>query len=54
MSQVAALPIMLPPLGLQNQFADFVALADKSKLTIQKLLENLMELRDSLMQEYFG
>ena len=54
MGQVAALPIMLPPLALQNQFADFVALADKSKLTIQKSLENLTELRDSLMQEYFG
>ena len=48
------LQIIVPPLELQNQFADFVAQADKSKLTIQKSMDNLMELRNSLLQEYFG
>ena len=37
MSQVAALPIMLPPLTLQNKFAAFVEQIDKSKLVSQIL-----------------
>ncbi|MDD6753214.1 MAG: restriction endonuclease subunit S, partial [Prevotella sp.] len=48
------LEIIVPPIKLQNQFADFVVQTDKSKLTIQKSMDNLMELRDSLLQEYFG
>lgn len=48
------LNIMLPPLGLQNQFADFVKQVDKSKVVIQKHLEKAQLLFDSLMQEYFG
>ncbi|VKG99219.1 type I RM modification enzyme [Streptococcus pneumoniae] len=44
----------LPPLALQNEFADFVALVDKSQLAIQKSLEELETLKKSLMQEYFG
>ena len=54
MSQVAALPIMLPPLELQNQFADFVQLADKSKLTAQRSIDALQTLKTKLMQDYFG
>ena len=52
--QVEDYEIILPPLDVQNQFAAFVALTDKSKLTIQKSMDNLQELRDSLLQEYFG
>lgn len=44
----------LPPLDLQNQFADFVAQVDKSKLAVQKSLEQLEILKKSLMQAYFG
>ena len=44
----------LPPLSLQNEFADFVAQVDKSQLAIQKSLEELETLKKSLMQEYFG
>ncbi|VQG80901.1 type I restriction-modification enzyme 1, S subunit [Streptococcus pneumoniae] len=44
----------LPTLALQNEFADFVALVDKSQLAIQKSLEELETLKKSLMQEYFG
>ena len=44
----------LPPLDLQNQFADFVAQVDKSKLAVQKSLEQLEILKKALMQEYFG
>ncbi|MDT5498136.1 restriction endonuclease subunit S [Streptococcus pneumoniae] len=45
---------ILPPLALQNEFADFVVQADKSQLAIQKSLEELETLKKSLMQEYFG
>ena len=44
----------LPPLSLQNEFADFVVQVDKSQLAIQKSLEELETLKKSLMQEYFG
>lgn len=34
MRQLRALPVLIPPLPLQNQFADFVAEVDKSKLFV--------------------
>lgn len=46
--------LSLPPLDLQNQFADFVTQVDKSKLAVQKSLEQLEILKKSLMQAYFG
>ena len=46
--------ILIPPLDLQNEFADFVRQTDKSKLAIQKELDKTQLLFDSLMQEYFG
>ena len=46
--------IPLPPLNLQNEFADFVKQTDKSKLEIQKSLDKLEILKKSLMQQYFG
>ena len=53
-NQIEELTIPLPPLFLQNEFADFVAQVDKSQLAIQKSLEELETLKKSLMQEYFG
>ena len=53
-SDLLDISIPLPPLSLQNEFADFVAQVDKSQLTIQKSLEELETLKKSLMQEYFG
>lgn len=44
----------LPPLELQEQFADFVHQTDKSKLAVQKALDETQLLFDSLMQQYFG
>lgn len=44
----------LPPIELQNQFADFVKIVDKSKIEIQKSLERLETLKKALMQKYFG
>lgn len=52
--QYSELDFILPPLALQNEFADFVAQVDKSQLAIQKSLEELETLKKSLMQEYFG
>ena len=54
MKQLRALPVLIPPIELQNQFADFVASIDKSKSKIQKSLEETQLLFDSLMQKYFG
>ena len=44
----------LPPIELQNQFADFVNQVNKSKVEIQQALEKTQLLFDSLMQQYFG
>ena len=52
--KIESFQIILPPISLQKQFVNFVDLIDKSKLTIKKSMDNLMELRDSLLQEYFG
>lgn len=46
--------ISIPPIELQDQFANFVSQVDKSKFAIQKSLEKTQLLFDSLMQEYFG
>ena len=54
LSMIKNISIPLPPLSLQNEFADFVAQVDKSQLAIQKSLEELETLKKSLMQEYFG
>ena len=54
LSQCRDLEIFLPPLSLQNQFADSVAEVDKSKVEVQKALDQTQLLFDSLMQQYFG
>ena len=46
--------VMIPPIELQNQFADFVHQVDKSKVAVQKALDEAQLLFDSLMQKYFG
>ena len=48
------LRLMLPPMDLQNEFVAFVAQVDKSKVAVQKALDETQTLFDSLMQEYFG
>lgn len=44
----------LPPIKLQNQFADIVKQIDKQKFEIQKSLEETQKLQESLMNKYFG
>ena len=51
---IAELQIPLPPLALQQQFADFVARVDKLGFDVQQQIEKLETLKQSLMQEYFG
>lgn len=54
MRQLKALPVLLPPLQLQRQFSVFVEQTDKSKVAVQKALDEAQLLFDSLMQKYFG
>ena len=51
--RLCELKIILPPIGLQQQFADFVRQTDQSKLTIQQSLDKLELLKKALMQQYF-
>ena len=44
----------LPEMDDVKQFADFVKQIDKSKVVVQKALDEAQTLFDSLMQEYFG
>lgn len=46
--------VINPPIELQNRFADFVRAIDKSKVKVQKALDETQKLFDSLMQQYFG
>lgn len=54
LSKMNATVIYLPPMELQEQFAAFVEQTDKSKLAVQKGLQELEILKKSLMQQYFG
>lgn len=50
---IRQLPLICPPMELQEQFAAFVEQTDKSKAAIQKALDETQALFDSLMQKYF-
>ncbi len=52
--KIAKLKGFVPPIELQNSFLDFVKQVDKSKVLVQKALNEAQLLFDSLMQEYFG
>lgn len=45
---------IIPPMDLQEQFSDFVKQVNKSKVAVQKALDETQMLFDSLMQEYFN
>ena len=53
-SYVKAMPVILPPIELQNEFAHFVEQTDKSKFRIKQSLEKLEILYKALLQKYFG
>lgn len=44
----------VPPIEIQNQFADIVKQIDKQKIEIQKSLGKMEKLQKSLMNKYFG
>lgn len=46
--------IVVPPIEVQIQFVDFALSIDKSKMAVQKSLDELETLKKSLMQTYFG
>ena len=52
--QIEELVLIVPPIELQQQYTQFVKQVDKSKVVIQKSLNETQRLFDSLMQEYFG
>lgn len=47
-------PIIVPPIELQNDYAEFVTQIDKSKFNIQQHLNLMQELLDKKMEEFFG
>ena len=48
-----ALPLYLPPIDLQNQFAAFVNQCEKTKADAQKRREALLLQREQAIEEYF-
>ena len=54
LSKINSTEIYVPPIGLQEQFSAFVEQTDKSKVVVQKALDEAQTLFASLMQEYFG
>ena len=53
-SYLKNIEIPIPPLDLQNQFAEFVEQVEKNKESIKSSLNQLETLYNALMQEYFG
>ena len=53
-SKLEGKEFIVPSIEQQKQFASFVAQVDKSKVAVQKALDEAQTLFDSLMQEYFG
>lgn len=52
--RLGKLKIILPPIELQDQFAEFVKQTDQIKRIINQSLDKLETLKMALMQEYFG
>jgi type I restriction enzyme S subunit len=51
---IANLEIIVPPLSLQNRFADFAAAADKSKFELTRALDELDAAYKALVRERLG
>ena len=52
--ELQSIKIYLPNMELQKQFVEIKAQIDKSKVAVQKALDETQTLFDSLMQKYFG
>lgn len=53
-SYVKEMPINLPPKQIQKEYEFFCKQVEKSKVAVQKALDETQLLFDSLMQKYFG
>ncbi len=51
---VGSAEVSLPPMELQQKFADFATQVDKTRAIAQQQIEKLQMLYDSLAQDYFG
>jgi type I restriction enzyme S subunit len=51
---ISELPLPVVDIHLQEEFSMFAEQVDKSKVVVQKSLDETQKLFDSLMQEYFG
>ena len=54
MRQLRGLPTIVPPIEQQLKYVSFSEQVDKSKVKVQKALDETQKLFDSLMQQYFG
>ena len=54
LSEIKKMQIPVPELNRQKEFSTFVSQVDKSKAVVQKSLDKMQLLFDSLMQQYFG
>ena len=52
-SKLESKEFIVPPMNQQDEFATFVAQVNKSKVAVQKALDEAQLLFDSLMQCYF-
>ena len=52
--ELQSIKVYIPDMGLQKQFIEMKEQVDKSKVAVQKALDEAQLLFDSLMQEYFG
>ena len=53
-STMNKIQILIPDIDKQREFAEFIKQVDKSKVALQKALDETQTLFDSLMQKYFG
>lgn len=53
MKEVRNFDFIVPPLWLQNEFAEFATKIDKLKFEAEKSLKEMENLYESLMQKFF-
>lgn len=54
MEDLREVELIVPPIEQQKAFVEFAEQVDKSKVKVQKALDETQKLFDSLMQQYFG
>ena len=54
LGEIQKVKIIVPPIELQNQFAEIVKQIDKQKFEIENSLKEMQGLYESLMEKYFG